>query len=269
MRLASLALLACLVLSCCAGRDRDSIVARDGLEYIWIPPGEYRMGCAPTDAECEPRERPRHPVEIKAGFWFGRTEVTVAAYRRFAEATGGLMPAPPDFNRGWLLDDHPMVKVSWYDATAYCAWLGGRLPTEAEWEYAARAGRESKYPWGDAIGRDRANYGRDECCGGMADGPDRWTSTSPVGSFPPNDFGLYDVAGNVWEWCEDVYRADAHSAPRSGATGAEDSSPSRTLRGGCWSCDPWLLRLSYRLGSDPANESNYSGGFRCALDRRP
>jgi len=140
VRPGSVAALAFLVLSCRAASvgqvagDRGSIVAKDGMEYVWIPPGGYQMGCVPTDSECDAREKPRHPVTIGRGFWLGRTEVTVAAYRRFAAATGRPMPTAPDFNQGWLHDTHPMVKVTWHDATAYCGWTEGRLPTEAEWE---------------------------------------------------------------------------------------------------------------------------------------
>jgi formylglycine-generating enzyme required for sulfatase activity len=272
---ASVAFLAFLALSCrdggdgLAAGDRRSFVAKDGMEYLSVPPGRYQMGCVPADSECEPREKPRHTVTIARGFWLGRTEVTVAAYRRFAAATGRPMPAAPDFNRGWLHDTHPMVKVSWHDAAAYCGWTGGRLPTEEEWEYAARASRETKYPWGNTIGHDRANYGRDECCGGLEQGQDRWASTSPVGSFPPNDFGLHDMSGNVWEWCEDAYRADAYQVPVSSPAAAGASPTERVLRGGGWSSDPWLTRLSYRLGSDPGSDSNYVGGFRCLMDLRP
>jgi sulfatase modifying factor 1 len=271
----SVVVLACLALSCRgsgigeAADSREPIVAKDGMEYVWISPGQYQMGCVPTDSECEPREKPRHPVTIARGFWLGRTEVTVAAYRRFLAAMGRTMPSSPDFNWGWRNDAHPMVKVSWHDATAYCAWTGGRLPTEAEWEYAARAGRETKYPWGDTMSRDRANYGRDECCGGMAEGLDRWEQTSPAGSFPPNDFGLYDVSGNVWEWCDDVYRADAYEVPLPSPAPADAARMPRVLRGGSWSSDPWLTRLSYRLGADAGSDSDYGGGFRCAVDRGP
>ncbi len=272
---ATAAVLASLVLNCrCSGAGdglgrREPIVAKDSLEYVWIPPGAFQMGCVPADSECEPREIPRHPVTLANGFWLGRTEVTVTAYRRFAAATGRTMPSPPDFNRGWRDDTHPMVKVSWHDAKAYCAWTGGRLPTEAEWEYAARAGRETKYPWGNTMSRDRANYGADECCGGKAEGRDRWENTSPVGSFPPNDFGLHDVSGNVWEWCEDGYRADAYEAPLPSPSPADAAQLQRVLRGGSWSCDPWLTRLSYRLGADADSDSNYGGGFRCAMEPAP
>ena len=243
--------------------------ATEGLGYVWIPAGSFEMGCAPGDTGCDAREQPRRRVVVERGFWLGRTEVTVGAYRRFARAAGRAIPPAPDFNPRWAQEDHPMVRVSWHDASAYCAWSGGRLPTGAEWEYAARGGRDAaKYPWGDTASHEHANYGKDQCCGGRITGRDRWLSTSPVGSFPANGFGLHDMSGNVWEWCADRYADDLAKPPAGGPPDAA-SGAARVLRGGSWSSDPWLLRLSYRLGSEAGDDSNYGGGFRCARDLRP
>ena len=173
---------------------------KDGLDYVLIPPGTFQMGSVKGDNAAQRYEKPQHQVDITRAVFMGRTAVTVAAYRRFAQATERVMPTAPEFNRGREKEDHPIVNVSWEDAKAYCEWAGGRLPTEAEWEYAARGEKEGlKYPWGDEISEEHANYGRN--VGG----------TSVVGSYPANDFGLYDMAGNVWEWVADGYDQNYYS----------------------------------------------------------
>jgi formylglycine-generating enzyme required for sulfatase activity len=207
------------------------------------------MGCVPNDAECEDREQPRRHVEIAKPFLLGRTLVTVAAYKKYVNATGRSMSTAEVFNPEWKFDDHPIVNVTWNDAVAFCEWAGGRLPSEEEWEYAARGGKNGlKYPWGDLITHDNANYGQDLCCGGLAKGRDRWENTSPVGSFASNGYGLSDMAGNVWQWC------------------ADSAGNGRALRGGSWLTVPAWLRVSFRYSFAPGQSGNYIG-FRCARER--
>jgi len=207
---------------------------KDGLEYAWIPAGTFQMGCVPGDGDCESDESPRHGVTLSRGFWLGRTAVTAGAYKRYVSAAGKAMPEAPSFNAGWSKGDHPVVMVTWEEAKGFCDWGGGRLPTEAEWEYGARGGKEGmKYPWGNGITHEQANYGADECCSGLASGRDQWVETSPVGSFPANGYGLYDMAGNVWQWCAD-WKGGYGSGAQTNPTGSS-SGTGRVLRGGSWS----------------------------------
>ena len=189
-------------------------------EYVLIPPGTFTMGCVPGDNACNDGEKPRHEVTIAKGFGMGHTEVTVGAYRRFVTAVKGEMPEPPSYNPGWKDEDHPIVNVGWRDAQYYCRSVGGRLPTEAEWEYAARGGKDCQiYPNGNQLTEKDAHFGT----GG----------TSTVGAFPSNGYGLYDMAGNVWEWVHDWYKEDYYSSsPAQRAAGARrrhQLSPARRL----------------------------------------
>ena len=224
------------------------------------------MGCVPSDGGCDGDEKPRHRVRLTRGFWLGRTEVTVGAMRRYASSTGRGMPEAPGFSQD---DRHPVVNVSWDEASGFCSWSGGRLPTEAEWEYAARGGTESwRYPWGDTLTHERVNYGKDECCGGLASGRDRWKFTSPVGSFDANGFNLYDMSGNVWEWVSDWYgEAYYGSSPAIDPRGPSFGSH-RVLRGGSWNHNPRNLRVSNRAGGTPGYRG-LDDGFRCARDVIP
>ena len=221
---------------------------KDGLTYLWIPPGTFMMGCSPGDGECFYYERPAHQVAISKGFWIGQTPVTVWAYKRFAGATGRQMPSAPSFNSGWANENMPIVNVTWEDAQAYCRWVGGRLPTEAEWEYAARGGStEARYGPVDEVA-----WYRDNSAGQMHD----------VAEKRANAFGLYDVIGNVWEWVndrwDDTYYQKSPSHDPRGPTSGQD----RVLRGGSWDNPPQYVRVSNRYGYDPAY-GNYHDGFRC------
>ena len=233
----------------------------DREEYVYIPPGKFKMGCVPKDTRCQAAEKPQHEVTISKGFYLGRTELEVGAYQRFVDAKKLKMPAsPPDWNK-WRSPSLPMVMVQWDQARDFCAWTGGRLPTEAEWEYAARGGAsEEIYPLNNENSRDKANfYGKS--------GNDRYDGVAPVRSFDANPFNLFDMAGNVWEWVADWYDPSYYSHspavdPPGPAMGKE-----HVIRGGSFESDPKEhLRLSYRQAQ---GGPQFKVGFRCALDDTP
>jgi formylglycine-generating enzyme required for sulfatase activity len=221
---------------------------KDGLKYVRIPPGTFMMGCSPDDDECSYDEKPPHQVTITKGFWLGQTEVTVAAYKRFAKATGRPMPSAPYFNAEWNNDDMPIVNVSWDDAHEYCVWAGGRLPTEAEWEYAARGGStEARYGDLDRI----AWYGRNSR-----------NQAHAVAQKQANGFGLFDMLGNASEYVNDWYKDNYYDdSPSQDPTGPA-SGQLHTARGRSYSNIPGLLRVSNRDWVVPAYRLQ-DLGFRC------
>ena len=240
---------------------------KDECEDVWVPPGTFWMGRVPDDTITDERyddEKPRHPIQISRGFWLGRTPVTVAAFRRFAVARRVDMPRPPKDNPNWSLHDHPIVNVAWGRAREYCSWVGGRLPTEAQWEYAARGGRDGQiYPWGRSITSDRANYDEDA----------RWRGPSPVGTFAPNGFNLLDVIGNVWEWVADWYEEGVYGtrSPISSTIDPQvyrNQTDKRVVRGGSWRSIPVEVRTSNR-GFQTPNDGFTDFGFRCLIDDIP
>jgi formylglycine-generating enzyme required for sulfatase activity len=235
---------------------------KDDPAYVRIPKGEFWMGATSGDTDAQPDEK-RHRVRITKDFWLGETPVTVAAYKRFvAERPQFKMPPPPDFNPDWNKSDHPIVRATWDEAKAYCEWAGGRLPTEAEWEYAARGGKDGlKYPWGNEITPENANYSGS-----------KWKGTSPVRSYPANAWGLYDMAGNVWEWAADWYDNDYYGTlpsdkPVEDPRGPQ-SSKVRVLRGGSFDYATRDLRAALRGRSEPDGRY-FSIGFRCVREVVP
>jgi sulfatase modifying factor 1 len=221
---------------------------QDGLKWVWIPPGAFMMGCSPGDNECGADEKPLHRVTIARGFWIGQTEVTVGAYKKFAGSSGRQMPGTAAFNKAWTNDNMPMVNVAWDDAQAYCAWTGGALPTEAEWEYAARGGStEARYGNLDDI----AWYDQDS--GGQA---------HDVAQKRVNGFGLYDMLGNVWEWANDFYDPSYYQSSPAQDPPGPPNGEHRALLGGSWNSYGGSVRVSVRGGVDPTN-FGFDTGFRC------
>jgi formylglycine-generating enzyme required for sulfatase activity len=225
--------------------------ARDGLKYVWIPAGSFMMGCSPGDNECFDDEKPAHRITISKGFWVGQTSVTVGAYKRFAGATGRKMPPSPNFNRGWANENMPIVDVTWDDAKEYCTWAGGRLLTEAEWEYAGRGGStEARYGNIDEIAWYSHNSEK---------------QPHEVAQKPANGFGLFDVLGNIWEWVNDRYDPRYYQSSPSLDPAGPTSGDYRVLRGLSYLVGPRYVRVSTRF-SDLPDDWGYFYGARCARD---
>jgi formylglycine-generating enzyme required for sulfatase activity len=241
------------------GRNREN--RKDLLTYAWIPPGTFKMGCPPSDAQCMPDEKPQHEVKITKGFWTTRTEVTTGAYQRFTSATGHREPGKTQTNPKLAGTDLPVTKVTWDDAKAYCEWAGGRLPTEAEWEYAARGGKaELKFPWGNTFDPKLANSFKTDP---KLKRP--FIETVPVRKLGSgNGFDLFDMLGNAREWTADFYSAAYSSAgPLTDPAGPKEGKD-RVVRGGSFFESEKSLRLSARDHADPAKQDNETG-FRCVL----
>lgn len=220
---------------------------------VAIPAGSFRMGCD-GDMDCVSDEKPVRTVTIKP-FEMARTELTFDQWDACV-ADGGCSYMPDD--TGWGRGNRPVINVSWDDVQTYLTWLNRktgktyRLPTEAEWEYAARAGTTTKYSWGNEIGKGNANC---KVCGSQWD----YKQTAPVGSFRPNPFGLYDMHGNVWEWVQDCYQNSYSGVPTDGTVAMRENSCYRVHRGGSWDRDPRYLRSADRNNYSPDFRSNYLG----------
>lgn len=227
-------------------------IEKDGSVLIRIPADEFLMGADEGDrnSAADNSEKPKHKVFLDT-YCIGKYPVTVSQYREFCEDTGRSMPEEPDW--GWI-DDHPIVNVSWYDAVSYCEWMTGRLPTEAEWEKAARGVDGRSYPWGKELPEKKyANFGK------LSRG------TSSVGLYPygKSPFGAMDMSGNVWEWVEDWYDEDYYkNSPGRNPGGGEDGVQ-KVARGGAWYSSSLNIRTSVRNNVDP-KLCNYGVGFRVA-----
>jgi formylglycine-generating enzyme required for sulfatase activity len=213
-------------------------------EMVRIPAGTFMMGSPESEKDWQSTEGPQREVTI-AAFEMGKYEVTFDEYDVFAKATNRKLP---DDSGGWGRGKQPVINVSWQDAQAYVQWLSAqtskkyRLPTEAEWEYAARAGTTTRYWWGDDIGNNNA------VCDGCGSQWDK-KQTAPVGSFKSNAFGLYDTAGNMQEWVQDCWHDNYTNAPTDGSAWGNangDNCSTRMTRGGSWYSNPQDLRSAYR-----------------------
>jgi len=243
-----------LVALCAGGAAAAKRPARD-TTMVLVPAGEFVMG---RDGSGD--NSPPHTVRL-AAFRLDRYEVTNAEYLEFCRATGRDLPmfwGTDVFRSGPKFPDHPVVFVSHGDARDYAAWRGKRLPTEAEWEYAARGGLAGKdFVGGDALDSSRVNFTKSRERGPVA-----------VGSYEPNGYGLHDMAGNVQEWVWDRYGADYYrTSPAENPTGPE-TGRFRVIRGGGWDTGPGCMGVGYR-NALPANWVDFAVGFRCARDAAP
>ncbi len=227
----------------------DQIIGPDGGKMVWVPAGEFMMGS--PEGEGYPDEHPAHKVRITKGFWLGKCPVTMGQWRSYCQAL--------DTRAGGATvvgNDHQAVGLSWYDAKAYCRHYGLTLPTEAQWEYAARGREGREYPWGN-------EWDPKKCCNDNNRGPD--ATTFPVGSFPAGASwcGALDMAGSFWQWCNDRwsnrYYADSPDIDPPGP----DNGEYRVLRGGSWYIDATYCRSAYRDNGGPSYRCS-NVGFRCS-----
>jgi formylglycine-generating enzyme required for sulfatase activity/serine/threonine protein kinase len=240
---------------------------------VAIPAGSFSMGCQPGEKECSDDEKPAHRVQV-AAFELGQTEVTFDQWDACV-ADGGCTEKPAD--QGWGRGRRPVINVSWDDAQQYVAWLSRqtgqswRLPTEAEWEYAARAGTSTAFSTGNCITTAQANYdGNYDYADCGAKTGKYLQKTQPVGSYPANRWNLYDMHGNVLEWVQDCYHDSYTGAPKDGSEwrGSCSESGRRVLRGGSWGNGPWVLRSANRNGLVTGDRLN-DLGFRVARTLTP
>jgi formylglycine-generating enzyme required for sulfatase activity len=249
-------------------------------EMVVVSAGSFMMGSPASELTRDSDESPQHSVTITKPLVVGRFAVTFDEWDA-CTADGGCNGYRPQ-DLGWGRNRRPVINVSWDEAMAYVVWLSRktgkryRLLTEAEWEYAARAGSTTAYYWGDEIGKGNANCAPVEDlkleCGSEWDNK----RTAPVGSFPANAFGLYDMAGNVWQWVQDCYHTSYDGAPTDGSawtTGdcyptPEHDEVQRVIRGGSWFTIPLQLRSAGRLRNSPKDSGNLLG-FRVGRTLTP
>ncbi|SFK26717.1 Formylglycine-generating enzyme, required for sulfatase activity, contains SUMF1/FGE domain [Nitrosomonas aestuarii] len=230
---------------------RDKLkIGGEGPLMVGIPAGRFLMGSPEDELDRYANEGPQHEVQIAQPLAMGVYAVTFNDYDLFCQHTGREKP----YDEGWGRKNRTAINVFWQDAQDYCAWLyeqtgrSYRLPSEAEWEYACRARSQTPHYTGEDITKKQANFNKDV------------GKTAPVGAYPSNPFGLYDMYGNVWEWCQDTWHDNYQGAPADGSSWETDNS---VLRGGAWFSGGWNCRSADRFHSDPPLRSNFTG-FRLA-----
>ena len=251
-----------------------------GMKFKDIPAGRFYMGScelsfgacpsgAGVDDEAYDDETPQHEVHIRRGFRMGVHEVTLGQFKQYiADAERDDLLSDEFIEDNGNGDRAPVVMVSWHDAQGFIGWLNKkegtqayRLPSESEWEYAARAGTTTRYSWGNEIGANRANC---DGCGSEWD----YTHSAPVGSFAANGFGLFDMHGNVWEWVADCWHDNYEGAPTDGSAWTTNcDADEAVVRGGAWFDSPQFLRAANRDWDGPSYLNGL--GFRLVQDLNP
>ncbi len=269
------------------------MTGQDGMSLLYVPEGEFLRGSKDNDPDAPDNEKPQRSIYLDA-FWIDKTEVTNEMFARFVDETGHQTKAEKAgwayafTGEGWEVTDgaewrhpqgptssieglekHPVVQVSWNDAKAYCEWSGRRLPTEAEWEKAARGTDGRTYPWGNEdVAGNLVNLCNNKCprSSRIDSIDDGYQFTAPVGSYPDgaSPYGALDMAGNVWEWTADWYDETYYNdAPKQNPQGPDTGEP-KVLRGGSWYDGMQKLRVTVRDSYDPTNRVD-DYGFRCAV----
>lgn len=224
--------------------------SKPNVDWVKVEGGYFMMGCEKTDKDCYPDEQPLHKLKINS-FLISKYEVTVKEYKSFCLATKRQMPPAPSW--GWI-DNHPMVYISWQDAVDYAKWMGARLPTEAEWEYAAKGGKLSKgYEFSGSNNYDEVGWSYENSN----------SSTQSIGLKKPNELGIYDMSGNAWEWVNDNYEIFYYEKSPSDNPQGPKQGIGKCNRGGCFNFDYKLMRTTHRRGSG-SETVGYGTGFRIA-----
>jgi formylglycine-generating enzyme required for sulfatase activity len=251
-------------------------------EMVVLPAGSYLMGSPPNEPERRDNENQR-TITFTRPFAISTTPVTWDQWEacvrdRWCEGTGidealrlGMNGQPNENYRDWGRGTRPAVGMSWHDAQHFVGWLNWKagvddlysMPSEAQWEYAARGGTTTAFPWGDTLDYNYGNFGkREQGLGGHVEGRDQWMDeTSPVASFPANNFGVYDMHGNIFEWVQDCFEADLANAPVDGSANTNGNCANRVFRSGTYTSNPYMQRTARRGAPYPAitRGRNYLG----------